>query len=97
MHAGPRPGIMLHCSKEKSMTDFVSTLTSAPGPFWRGAARASRGPGRDEATASAASLLRLLRRLSARHADKPDIVAVCEKWTQRVATIELGARPNKAA
>jgi hypothetical protein len=34
----------------------------------------------------------MIRRLAARHADHPEVVAVCEKWQQRVATLELQAQ-----
>ena len=41
---------------------------------------------------SASELARILRRLAARHADQPDVVAVCEKWSQRVPTLEHQAQ-----
>jgi hypothetical protein len=80
------PGIMLRCNRDP-MTDSASTSVRAPSSSLR---HRSRRPARG--TASPAVLTRMIRRLAARHADHPEVVAVCEKWQQRVATLELQAQ-----
>ena len=97
MARAPPAGIMLHCTKEP-MTDSTATLAPVLDPA-TGGAHPARGhrPGRDGSPPSATSLTRLLRRLAARHADMPDIIAVCEKWAQRVATIECRAQSLEGA
>jgi len=69
------------------MTD-ASIRARAPSRSFRQPAR-----GTDGVTKSAAVLTRMIRRLAARHADEPDVVAVCEKWSERLATLERQTLP----
>ena len=65
------------------MTDFAPTRAHAPSRRSRHLAKAPLG-----VPASAALLTGLIRSLAARHADEPEVVAVCEKWGRRVAALQ---------
>jgi len=77
--------------QDNAMTDSASIRARAPSRSFR---QLSQRP--DGVTASAAALTRMIRRLAARHADQPEVVAVCEKWRQRVATLECQAQALEA-